>query len=310
MSLTLLFAAGPGTEEEYRAPLSDALQAAGITACIVTEAPPAEVDYILYAPASPLQDFTPYTRVKAVLSLWAGVERIVSNPTLTQPLARMVDPSLTRGMVEYVCGHVLRYHLGMDRHILARPGAWDPVEPPLAPERRVSVMGLGALGRACAEALRGLGFSVAGWSANPKEINGITCLHGAAGLKIMLQSTDILVTLLPHTAQTESILNADRLADLPQGACIINPGRGALIDDTALLAALDSGRVAHATLDVFRVEPLPADHPYWAHPRVTVTPHIAATTRAASAARALAENIARVEAGSPLLHEVARARGY
>ncbi len=310
MSLTLLFAAGPGTAEEYHAPLGEALRAAGLEARIVTEAAPEEVDYILYAPASPLQDFTPYTRTKAVLSLWAGVERIVSNPTLTQPLARMVDPSLTRGMVEYVCGHVLRYHLGMDAHIQAAPGDWRPVEPPLAPERRVAVMGLGALGRACAEALRDFGFSVSGWSANPKEIAGVTCHHGPDGLNSLLRGTEILVTLLPHTKATESIVNAETLAALPRGACLINPGRGALIDDDALLAALEDGQIGHATLDVFRAEPLPADHPYWHHPRVTVTPHIAATTRAASASRALAENIARVEAGLPLLHEVPRARGY
>ncbi len=310
MSLTLLFAAGPGTAQDYRAPLTEALCAEGLDARIVTEAAPETVDYIIYAPASPLQDFTPYTGAKAVLSLWAGVERIVANPTLTQPLARMVDPSLTRGMVEYVCGHVLRHHLGMDAHILARPGDWSPVEPPLAPERRVGVMGLGALGRACAEALQVFGFAVCGWSARPKQIAGIACHHGPDGLAGFLQGTEILVTLLPHTPATESILNAGTLALLPRGACLINPGRGALIDDDALLAALDSGQIGHATLDVFRTEPLPVGHPFWHHPRVTVTPHIAATTRAASAARVLAQNIARVEAGLPLLHQVARARGY
>ncbi len=310
MTLTLLFAAGPGTAETYHAPLTEALHAEGLDARIVTEAVPEAVDYILYAPASPLQDFTPYTRTKAVLSLWAGVERIVANPTLTQPLARMVDPSLTRGMVEYVCGHGLRYHLGMDAHIHARPGAWEPVEPPLAPERRVGVMGLGALGRACAEALRDLGFAVSGWSARAKAIEGVTCHHGPDGLKTLLQGSEILVTLLPHTPETETIVNAGTLALLPQGACLINPGRGALIDDDALLAALDNGQIGHATLDVFRTEPLPEAHRYWHHPRVTITPHIAATTRAASAARVLAQNIARVETGQPLLHEVARARGY
>ena len=310
MSLTLLFAAGPGVARDYDAPLKAALQEEGLSARVVTEAPPDSVDYILYAPASPLQDFTPFTRTKAVLSLWAGVERIVSNPTLTQPLARMVDPGLTRGMVEYVCGHVLRYHLGMDAHILAQPGDWNPVEPPLASQRRVGILGLGALGGACAEALVRFGFAVSGWSASPKDLAGVSCHHGPEGLKKLLQESEILVTLLPHTTATENIMNAGAFALMPQGACLINPGRGALIDDEALLSALESGQIAHATLDVFRIEPLAHDHPYWHHPNVTVTPHIAATTRAASAARALARNIARVEAGLPLAHEVRRARGY
>lgn len=310
MSLTLLFAAGQGALDEYRAPLTDALAAEGLDAIIATDAPPGSVDYIIYAPASPLQDFAPYTRTKAVLSLWAGVERIVSNPTLTQPLARMVDPSLTQGMVEYVCGHVLRYHLGMDAHIGAPPGTWVADAPPLASERRVGLLGLGALGQACAEALVALGFQVWGWSRRPKALAGITCAHGDEGLKDILQGTEILVTLLPQTPRTENILDQGSLALLPRGARIINPGRGTLIDDDALLAALESGQVGHATLDVFRTEPLPAAHPFWHHPRVTVTPHIAAATRAASASRVIARNIARVEAGQPLLHAVARDRGY
>ena len=121
---------------------------------------------------------------------------------------------------------------------------------------------------------------------------------------------DLLILLLPRTAETENLLNADRLALMPEGAVIINPGRGPLIDDDALIAALDAGRIAHATLDVFRVEPLPPDHPFWAHPKVTVTPHIAADTRADSAAKVVAENIRRGEAGEPFLHLVDRARGY
>ncbi len=310
MSLTLLFAAGPGTLDAYRAPLEAALKAEGLAADLTDSAAPETVDYIIYAPASPLQDFTPFTRAKAVLSLWAGVERIVANRTLTQPLARMVDPALTQGMVEYVCGHVLRYHLGMDAHITAAPGDWATHAPPLASERTVGLLGLGALGSACAQALAGLGFRVAGWSARPKTLDGIACADGESGLKTVLQASEILVTLLPDTPQTTNLLDAETLALLPRGARIINPGRGTVIDDAALIAALDAGQIGHATLDVFRTEPLPVAHPFWHHPRVTVTPHIAAATRAESAARVLARNIARVEAGAPLLHEVARDRGY
>ena len=310
MTLTVLFAAGDASFENYRAPLKQAFLQHGLQIDLVTEAQPETVDYIIYAPASSFRDFTPYTRCKAVLNLWAGVEKIVGNPTLTQPLARMVDPALTRGMVEYVCGHVLRYHLGMDAHINAAPGAWAQDEPPLAPERVVGILGLGELGRACAAALAGLGFVVEGWSSRPKTVQDVTCHHAEEGFETLLQRADIFVTLLPHTPQTENILNAAAFARMRAGARIINPGRGALIDDDALLAALNSGQIAHATLDVFRVEPLPVDHPYWAHPNVTITPHIAATTRATSASQVIAENIARVEAGGELLHKVDMMRGY
>lgn len=302
---TVLFAA-PSLWPEYQAELPKALAEAGVAAQVVTEAAPEAVDYIVYAPSSPLQDFTAYTRTKAVLSLWAGVERVVGNATLTQPLCRMVDPGLTEGMVEWVVGHALRHHLGMDRHIVNPGHVWDPTCPPLARERPVTVLGMGALGAASAAALQALNFPVTGWSRTEKP----GCLHGEEGLRQALSTAQIVVLLLPKTAETENLLNAARLALLPKGAVILNPGRGALIDDAALLAALDAGHIGHATLDVFRVEPLPADHPFWAHPCVTVTPHIAADTRAYSAARVIAENIRRGEAGDPFLHLVDRARGY
>lgn len=310
MSLTVLLAAGDATRAAYRPALAEAFRTERLEVQLVTEAAPETVDYIIYGPASPVEDFRPFTRTRAVLSLWAGVEKIVTNPTLTQPLARMVDPALTAGMVEYVCGHVLRYHLGLDRHLHARPGDWDPTPPPLAHEREVTVLGLGELGAACAHALVALGFRVRGWSRTRRDLPGILCHHGDEGLKNVLQSTEIIVTLLPHTEATEGLLDADRFTQMPPGTFLINPGRGALIDDDALLAALERGIIAGATLDVFREEPLPRDHPFWAHPAVTVTPHIAAATRADSAARVIARNIARVEAGKPLLHEVDRGRGY
>ena len=302
---TILFAA-PSLWPEYRDTLPAALAEAGIAARLVTEAPPEEVDYIIYAPSSPLQDFTPYTRTRAVLNLWAGVERITGNPTLTQPLTRMVDPGLTEGMVEWVVGHTLRHHLGMDRHIVNPGHVWDPTCPPLARERPVTILGMGALGSACATALRALNFPVTGWSRTAKPGS----LHGEDGLTQALSTAQILITLLPKTPETENLINARTLALLPEGAVILNPGRGPLIDDEALLAALDTGHIGHATLDVFRVEPMPQDHPFWSHPRVTVTPHIAADTRAITASKVIAENIRRGEAGEPLLHLVDRARGY
>ncbi len=310
MTLNILFAARPESWEEYQGPLHQAFSAAGLDVNLGTDIPPDQVDYIVYAPNGPLTDFTPFTRLKAVLSLWAGVEKIVSNPTLKVPLTRMVDFGLRQGMMEWVTGHVLRYHLGMDAHINAAPGTWNPVAPPLAQNRRVTILGLGALGVACASALAQLGFAVGGWSRTPRTLPDIQTWHASDGLTQALARSDILVLLLPDTPHTENTLNADTLALLPKGAKLINPGRGPLIDDDALLDALNSGHIAHATLDVFRTEPLPADHPYWAHPNVTVTPHIASETRSDSSSQVIAENIQRNEAGTEMLHLVDLQRGY
>ena len=308
--MTLIYFASPEWAA-YEPHLPAALKAAGIDADIqTTAARPEDVDYILYAPNGPLQDFAPFTRAKAVFSLWAGVEKIIGNQSLTQPLCRMVDPGLSESMVEYVTAHALRAHLGLDAHITRQDTAWENQPPPLARERVVAMLGLGELGLACARQLQSLNFRVKGWSRSPKEVEGLESYHGAEGLGLALSGADIIVTLLPKTPETENILNAESLALAKRGAAVINPGRGPLIDDEALLAALDSGQIGHATLDVFRVEPLPADHPYWAHPKVTVTPHIAADTRPATAARVLAENIRRSEAGEPLLNLVDRVRGY
>jgi glyoxylate/hydroxypyruvate reductase A len=222
----------------------------------------------------------------------------------------MVDRGLTEGMVEWVVGHTLRYHLGMDRHIVNPNQIWDQTCPPLARDRVVEMLGIGALGEACARALIGLNFQVLGWSRTSKAIAGIPCFSGIAGLGHVLGHADIIVTLLPKTPETENLLNDETLSWTKRGAVIINPGRGALIDDAALLAAMDTGQIAAASLDVFRVEPLPRDHPFWAHPKITVTPHIAADTRADGAAKVLVENIRRSLAGEPLINLVDRVRGY
>ncbi len=310
MSVRVLFAGGDTRWSDYEVPLAQAMQAAGVEAELGTDFAPETVDYIVYAPHPGLTDFTPFTRAKAVLGLWAGVENIVTNKTLTQPLARMVDRGLTEGMVDWVTAHVMRHHVGMDAHIVNPDRDWRPVLPPLARQRRVTVLGLGELGTACARTLAGLNFPVTGWARSRKEIAGITCLAGEEDLPRALSGAQILVLLLPLTEATENLLNAERLAALPRGAVILNPGRGPLIDDGALLAALDAGQIGHATLDTFRVEPLPRDHPYWAHPKVTVTPHIASETRPQTAAEVIAENIRRGEAGEPLLHLVDRTAGY
>lgn len=312
MPINVLFAAGAANWADYRTPLPVALRAANLDVMLSDRHDdPAAVDYIIYAPGGTIEDFSPFVSCKAVLSLWAGVERLVPNRTLTQPLCRMVNHELTEGMVEYVTGHVLRHHLGIDAHIHGQDGIWrNDILPPLARERTVGILGLGELGAASAHALAALNFRVIGWSRSPKILPGIATHSGEAGLAAVLGAAEILVLLLPRTPETENLLDARRIAQIRPGAIIVNPGRGALIDDDALLAALDEGRIAHATLDVFRTEPLPPGHPYWAHPRVTVTPHIAADTRVPSACKVIAENIRRGEAHEPFLYRVDRAQGY
>ena len=301
----ILFAAKPATWDDYRAALPRALAERGVAAEIVQFADPhdpAAIDWIVYAPSSALQDFAPYTALKGVLNLWAGVEQVEGNRTLTAPLARMVDEGLTRGMVEWVTGHVLRHHLGLDAHVAG--AGWTPAPPPLAADRPVAILGMGELGGACARTLAALGFPVIGWSRRPRDIAGVRSVTGPDGLRAALSEAEIVVLLTPLTAATRDLMNAQTLGWMRDGAVLINPGRGALIDDAALLAELP--RLGHATLDTFRIEPLPADDPYWSHPKVTVTPHIASATRPATAAQVVAENIRRGEAGEPLLHLVDR----
>lgn len=305
----ILFAALSEAWSDYEAPLTEALDATGLPYTLGTDMAPDTVDYMIYAPNASVQVFTPYTRLKAVMNLWAGVEQVVNNPTLTVPLTRMVDAEgLTQGMVEWVTGHVLRHHLGMDAHIVNPDRAWDQTPPPLAKDRPVTILGLGTLGQACAQQLRQIGFPVTGWSRSQKDIPGVECLSGPDGFRHALVGAHIVVLLLPDTPETANTLDADALAALPDGAVILNPGRGPLIDDDALLAALP--RLGHATLDTFRTEPLPKDHPFWSHPKITVTPHIASTTRPDSAARSIAANIARHQRGETLHHLVDRAAGY
>ena len=277
------------------------------------EAAPGDVTYLVYNIDSGLTDFAAYPQLRVILNTWAGVEAVVGKvhwPAHVS-LCRMVEPGLTDGMVEYFTGHVMRYHLDIDRFQAdSAAGRWEKWWPPLAHERTVGILGLGALGAATGKALTGLGFRVAGWSRTPKDLPGIHCHHGAAGLEALLAEAEILCVILPLTAETENVLDARAFARMPKGARIINAGRGPLIDDAALLDALASGKIDHATLDVFRREPLPAGDPFWSHPKVTVTPHIAAVTRPATGAQAIADQISRHLAGDAVQHIVDVSRGY
>ena len=310
MTIKILFSANEENWKRYKAPLQDALDDKSLDYELGTTITPSEVDYIIYAPSSPLQDFSPYTKLKAVLNLWAGVEGVTNNKTLKVPLARMVDSGLTDGMVEWVTGHTLRHHLGIDKHIHGQDGIWRSYVPPLAKDRIITILGLGTLGTACGIALKRLGFNVRGWSRREKKVDGILCFYGDEQIDSSLMDADIVVLLLPDTPLTQNILNQHTLNLLKRGAFVLNPGRGPLIDDDALLAALDSGQIEHATLDVFRIEPLPQNHQYWSNNKVTVIPHKASETRPKTASQVIAMNIGRAENGQELLYLVDRENGY
>lgn len=244
--------------------------------------------------------FAKLPKLKYIHSLWAGIERLVTDPDRPYgvPIFRMVDFGLTQGMVDYMTGHTYRHHLATDRVIRENAKAdWNPVVPPLATDRKVGILGLGVLGMAVANNLHQCGFKVYGWSRSAKSSPDFFCLAGDQGLDVTLRESSILLLLLPRTPLTENIINAETLAKMPQGASIINAGRGELIDDDALLDALDTAHISGATLDVFREEPLPKDHRYWSHPRVLVTPHIAAETRIVSGTRTVLQNIHALEHG-------------
>ena len=310
MTIKILFSANDENWKRYKAPLQDALDDKSLDYELGITIIPSEVDYIIYAPSSSLQDFSPYTKLKAVLNLWAGVEGVTNNKTLNVPLARMVDSGLTDGMVEWVTGHTLRHHLGIDKHIHGQDGIWRSYVPPLAKDRIVTILGLGTLGTACGIALKRLGFNVRGWSRREKRVDGIICFYGDDQVDSSLMDADIVVLLLPDTPLTQNILNQHTLNLLKRGAFVLNPGRGPLIDDDALLAALETGQIEHATLDVFRIEPLPQNHQYWSNNKVTVIPHKASETRPKTASQVIAMNIERAENGQELLYLVDRENGY
>lgn len=254
-----------------------------------------------------------FPNLKAILSLGAGVDHILRAPGRPAdiPVVRLVDPGLRQGMCDYVACHVLRHHRDMPAYEEQQKKAlWIERRQTLGPECRVGIMGLGTLGTACAEALLGLGFDVIGWSRSRKTLNGVGCFYGIEGLHPFLTQSEILVCLLPLTPDTTGILNRATLSALTPGAALINVGRGEHLVEADLLFLLETGQISAATLDVFRTEPLPRDHAFWNHPKITVTPHIAAVTLARTAAPVIADTLRRLAKGQKLLNVVDTERGY
>jgi len=252
-------------------------------------------------------------KLKAILSLGAGVDGILADSELPRdvPLIRLVDAGLAQQMSEYALYGALHFHRQMHVYALQqRQVQWRMFEPVPAAHRSVGVMGLGVMGSDFVRKLAPLGFRVLGYSRTPSALPGVVSFHGEAGLRPFLEQTEILVNFLPLTGETRRILNAERLAWLPRGACIINLARGGHLDEAALLAALDSGHLGGALLDVFDREPLPPEHPFWRHPQIFVTPHIAAWAVAEVAVSQVIENIRRVERGEQPLGLVMIERGY
>jgi len=236
----------------------------------------------------------PFKNLKAIVSLGAGIDHVLADEQLPLhvPIIRTVGTDLTQRMKEYIALHVLRHHRELPA-IQANQARqrWEQIVVPPATQRRVGVMGLGNLGAVAADLLKQIGFEVSGWSRSPKELPGIKCYSGSEGFGAFLDGTEILVCLLPLTESTRGILNADTFNRLKRGASIINAARGPHLVDSDLLEALHSGQIGSATLDVFHVEPLPASHPFWTNPKITVTPHVASLIDAPTGSKIVAKNI-------------------
>lgn len=313
MALLVAFKGLP--EEKWAKPLAAELPGLDVR-CWPDIGPREDISYALvWKPEPGLLKSLP--NLKAIFSLGAGADHILEDPGLPDvPIVRFVDPDLTQRICEYVVLHVLFHHRRMPDYLAQQArNEWCELRQPAARDVTVGVMGLGVLGRAAAEKLRGLGFPVRGWSAGRKAIDGIDCFAGPEELDRFLGQTDILVCLLPLTPQTRRILNRTLFARLRQDGplgkpVLINAGRGPLQVEADISAALEDGTLGAASLDVFEEEPLPKASPLWRHPRIVITPHNAALTAPHAVCAHVAAQIRRFEAGEPLSHLIDRARGY
>jgi len=274
---------------------------------------PADIEAAVCWTQHDMAELRRYPNLKLIVSMGAGVDHLLRPPGPPPgiPVARLKDTMLTSGMTEFVVLNVLRFHRqDLEYRAQQAERVWNELPAPDTSKRRIGILGLGQLGEASARALLAFGFPVLGWTRSPRQIEGVTCFHGADGLDAMLRQTDILCCLLPLTPETRGVINARTLSLMPRGSFVINSARGGhqVADD--LLAALDSGHIAGAALDVFEPEPLPKDHTFWGHPRVLVWPHAAAITIPSSAAPQVVENLRRAREGRELMNLVDFSAGY
>jgi glyoxylate/hydroxypyruvate reductase A len=274
---------------------------------------PAAIEAAVVWTAHDMAELRRYPNLRLIVSMGAGVDHLMRppGPPPGVPVARLVDTRLTQGMTEWVLLNVLRFHR-QDPEYRAQQArsVWHELPAPETAARRIGILGLGELGRDAAARLQQLGFPVMGWSRRPKSVPGVKCFHGDAGLAAMLSQSDMLVCLLPLTPETRGLLNAERFRLLPRGAYLLNAARGGHVVQEDLLAALDSGQLAGAALDVTEPEPLPPEHRFWTHNRIILTPHAASITIPASAAPQVVENIRRLRSGQPHINLVDFAAGY
>jgi glyoxylate/hydroxypyruvate reductase A len=272
----------------------------------------APCDYaVLWAPTPKM--LAQLSEVKAVFLMGAGCDALLKlgDALPLAPIIRLGDAGMAVQMAEYAAHAVLRYFRRFDEYEKqARRGVWSPLPQPAKEDFTIGVMGMGKLGMRVIETMQHFGFPVRGWSRTPKELAGVDCFAGMEALDAFLSGTRVLVSLLPLTNETNNLLGRRRLATLPKGAYVINVARGAQVAEPDLLALIRSGHIAGATLDVFRNEPLPAPHPFWEEPRITITPHISAVTVRGEAVRQIADKIAAFEAGNPVDDIVDRNLGY
>jgi glyoxylate/hydroxypyruvate reductase A len=271
----------------------------------------ARADYAIVW-AAPQQFFDEQTALQAVFNMGAGVDALLQRQMRADlPIVRLNDAGMGVQMAEYVCHALIRHTRDFALfEAQAQQGLWQ--EPPVLDRADfpVGILGLGVLGEQVARAVQHFGFPILGWSRTARQFDGVRCFHSQAQLAAFLAGTRVLVNLLPLTPQTENLLNRDTLSQLQSGAYLINIARGRHVVDEDLLALLDSGHLAGAALDVFRTEPLPAEHPYWRHPRVTVTPHIAGRTVLQDTVQQIVAKIHALQKGQPIEGVVDRARGY
>ncbi|OWY38587.1 glyoxylate/hydroxypyruvate reductase A [Xenophilus sp. AP218F] len=252
-------------------------------------------------------------RLQAIFALGAGVDKLLSRPDLSPatPIYRLLDGGMAAQMTEYIRYGVLGYQRNMDVYRRQQAaGQWRMLAPRLPGEVSVGILGLGEIGSAVARALAHDGYLVSGWSRSPKRIHNVHSLHGESGLEKLLERNQVVACVLPSTPETRGLLNGERLSLMQPGSMLINAGRGDLLDQRALLALLDNGHIRCAQLDVFAEEPLPADHPFWRHPAVTMTPHIAAITLRERAVEQICAGLDRLERGLPADGLVRRDDGY
>lgn len=272
---------------------------------------PADIHYILVGRFN-LDDMPELPNLRAVMPMFAGLEHLLYHPKCPPvPIVRTGMPEGDRAMTEYAVLHVLRHHRHMPDYLAQQVRCeWQSIDQKQPHEQRIGFMGFGEMAAAPARVLVDMHFDVAAWVRSEREAGDVELFAGDAAFPAFLARTDILVCLLPITEKTSGILNADTFAQLPEGAAVINLGRGAHMVDEDLMAALDSGHLSGATLDATTPEPLPPDSPLWKHPKITVMPHIARRVRPETVGPQVVENIRRDRAGLPFLWQVDRDAGY